>query len=113
MVTSHKAAVRLARSADIGQLIADGRRRARLTQAEFGKRLGVSRKTVSDIERGAAEHISLTTALAALWLAGFQLEASIRRPPTLNDVMARRAADIARAEQMGNAEPFRAKRPKR
>ena len=88
---------RLARSGDIGRLIAEGRRRANLSQAEFGKRLGVSRKTISDIERGAAEHLSLSTALTALWLAGFQLEAHPRRPPTLNDVMARRAEDMAKA----------------
>jgi hypothetical protein len=59
----------------------------------------VSRKTISDIERGAAENLSLTTAMAALWLAGFQLEVTPRRPPTLNEIMARRAADITRAEQ--------------
>ena len=90
---------KLAQSTDIGELVAEGRRRARLSQAEFATRLGVSRKTVSDIERGAAENLSLTTALAALWLAGFQLEANPRRPPTLNEVMARRAADLVRAEQ--------------
>jgi transcriptional regulator with XRE-family HTH domain len=89
---------RLFKSGDIGRLIADGRRRAKLSQAEFGERLGVSRKTISDIERGAAEHLSLNTALTALWLAGFQLEVNPRRPPTLNQIMARRAADNARAE---------------
>jgi transcriptional regulator with XRE-family HTH domain len=89
---------KLAHSTDIGELVANGRRRANLSQAEFAERLGVSRKTISDIERGAAENLSFTTALSALWLAGFQLEANPRRPPTLNEVMARRAADNARAE---------------
>ena len=94
---------RLAHSTDIGELVAEGRRRAGFSQAKFANELGVSRKTISDLERGAAENLSFTTALSALWLAGFQLEASPRRPPTLHDVMARRAADIARAEQVGEA----------
>lgn len=96
---------KLAHSTDIGELIAEGRRRAKLSQAEFASRLGVSRKTISDIERGVAENLSLTTAISALWLAGFQLEANPRRPPTLNEVMARRAADMARTEQAEIAAP--------
>jgi len=97
---------------EIGRLIAEGRKRANLSQSEFAAQLGVSRKTISDIERGVAEHLSLSTALQALWLAGFQLEALPRRPPTLSEVMARRAADQVRAEQLaasgsGPAPPFR------
>jgi HTH-type transcriptional regulator/antitoxin HipB len=91
---------RVSQSSEIGDLIAAGRKRANLSQSEFAAQLGISRKTVSDIERGAAEHVSLNTALQALWLAGFQLEAHPRRPPTLSEVMTRRAADQARAEQL-------------
>lgn len=91
---------RVGQSTDIGRLVAEGRKRANLSQSEFAAKLGVSRKTISDIERGVAEHLSLNTALQALWLAGFQLEALPRRPPTLSEVMARRAADHARAEQL-------------
>ena len=98
---------RLTKSSDIGRLIADGRRRAKLTQSEFAEQLGVSRKTISDIERGAAEHLSMNTALAALWLAGLQLEATQRRPPTLSEVMARRAADHARVEQLNTPAPVK------
>ena len=90
----------VSQSSEIGRLIAEGRKRAKLSQSEFATQLGVSRKTISDIERGVAEHLSLNTALQALWLAGFQLEALPRRPPTLSEVMARRAADQARAEQL-------------
>jgi HTH-type transcriptional regulator/antitoxin HipB len=99
-MNSARPATRLTKSSDIGRLIAAGRRRAKLSQADFANQLGVSRKTISDIERGAAEHLSLNTALAALWLAGFQLEANQRRPATLSEVMARRAADLARAERL-------------
>jgi len=91
---------RVSQSSEIGNLIAEGRKRANLSQSEFAAQLGVSRKTISDIERGVAEHLSLNTALQALWLAGFQLEALPRRPPTLSEIMARRAADQARAEQL-------------
>ena len=91
---------RISQSNEIGRLVAEGRKRANLSQSEFATQLGVSRKTVSDIERGVAEHLSLNTALQALWLAGFQLEALPRRPPTLSEVMARRAVDQARAEQL-------------
>ena len=96
MASSH----RVSQSSEIGLLIAEGRKRANLSQSEFAAQLGVSRKTISDLERGVAEHLSLNTALQALWLAGFQLEALPRRPPTLSEVMARRAADQARAEQL-------------
>jgi len=97
---SGRSITRLTQSSDIGRLIAEGRRRAKLSQSEFASQLGVSRKTISDIERGAAEHLSMNTALAALWLAGFQLEANQRRPATLSEVMARRAADLARVERL-------------
>ena len=102
-MTSSATRSRVSQSSEIGHLIAEGRRRANLTQSEFAAQLGVSRKTISDIERGVAEHLSLNTALQALWLAGFQLEALPRRPPTLSEVMARRAADHARAEQLSAA----------
>jgi transcriptional regulator with XRE-family HTH domain len=98
---------RLTKGSDIGRLIAEGRKRAKLSQSEFASKLSVSRKTISDIERGAAEHVSMNTALAALWLAGFQLEANQHRPPTLSEVMARRATDLARAEQLDASTPMK------
>jgi transcriptional regulator with XRE-family HTH domain len=102
-MASPRSAHRVSQSSEIGRLIAEGRKRANLSQSEFAAQLGISRKTVSDIERGVAEHLSLNTALQALWLAGFQLEALPKRPPTLSEVMARRAADQARAEQLAAA----------
>lgn len=93
-------AQRLLKPFDVGLLIAQGRRRDKLSQAVFARKLGVSRKTVSDLERGAAEHVSLKTAMAALALAGFVLYSAERRPPTLDDIMARRASDRARADEL-------------
>jgi len=71
-----------------------------VSQEAFAARLGVSRKTVSDLERGVAEHLSLKTAMRALSLAGFVLQASVRRPPTIYEVMTQRAADRARADEI-------------
>jgi transcriptional regulator with XRE-family HTH domain len=87
----------------MGQLIAAGRRRTKLSQAQFASRLGVSRKTVSDLERGVAEHVSLKTALKALALAGYVLDASVRRPPTLAEVMAKRAEHRNRVDELDRA----------
>jgi transcriptional regulator with XRE-family HTH domain len=115
-MTSTPSVHRVSQSNEIGRLIAEGRKRANLSQSEFAAQLGVSRKTVSDIERGVAEHLSLNTALQALWLAGFQLEALPRRPPTLSEVMARRASDRERAEQLaasGGASDSAARSPRR
>ncbi len=96
-------AIRLMKPFEVGLQVAQGRRRAKLSQADFARKLGVSRKTISDLERGAIEHISLKTAMAALALAGFALFAAKRRPPTMEEIMARRAADRARAEDLMNA----------
>jgi DNA-binding XRE family transcriptional regulator len=91
---------RLLKPFELGLRVAQGRRRAQISQAAFAQRLGVSRKTISDLERGAAEHVSLKTAMAALSLAGFVLYSGVRRPPTMEEIMARRAADRARADQL-------------
>jgi len=81
----------LLKPSDLGRLVAAGRRRNKLSQQVFAAMLGVSRKTLSDLERGAAEHLSLKTAIKAVLLAGFVLHAAARRPPTLAEVMVRRA----------------------
>jgi len=62
-------AERLLKPFELGLRVAQGRRRAKISQAAFAQKLGVSRKTVSDLERGTAEHVSLKTAMAALSLA--------------------------------------------
>lgn len=74
-----------------------------MPQERFAQQLGVSRKTVSDLERGVAENVSLNTALRALALAGFTVEASPHRPPTLTEVMEQRAKDLARADALSSS----------
>ncbi len=96
-------AMRLMKPFEVGQQVAQGRRRAKISQDDFARKLGVSRKTISDLERGAVEHVSLKTAMAALALAGFSLYSAQRRPPTMEEIMARRAADRTRAENLLDA----------
>jgi DNA-binding XRE family transcriptional regulator len=100
MSAAPQQAQRLLKPFELGLLVAAGRRRVKLSQEVFAQKLGVSRKTVSDLERGAAEHVSLKTAMAALALAGFVLYGTERRPPTLDAIMARRASDRARADEL-------------
>jgi transcriptional regulator with XRE-family HTH domain len=91
---------RLLRTFEVGRLIAEGRRRGKVSQQAFAQRLGISRKTLSDLERGASENVSLSTALKALSLAGFVLHAASRRPPTLSEVMTLRAEHRARVDEI-------------
>lgn len=93
-------ALRLMKPFEVGLQVAAGRRLAKISQEDFARKLGVSRKTLSDLERGAVEHVSLKTAMAALALAGFVLYSARRRPPTMEEIMARRAADRVRAEEL-------------
>jgi transcriptional regulator with XRE-family HTH domain len=102
MDNSPAGAERLLKPFELGLRVARGRRQAKISQAAFAQKLGVSRKTVSDLERGAAEHVSLKTAMAALSLAGFVLYSAERRPPTMEEIMAQRAADRARADKLLN-----------
>lgn len=48
--------------------------------------------------------------IEALQLAGLVLEARPRRPPNINEVMARRAADQARADQLTGEATARSRR---
>jgi DNA-binding XRE family transcriptional regulator len=94
---------RLLRTFEVGRLVAAGRRQAKVSQQVFATKLGVSRKTLSDLERGNAQHVSLNTAMKALSLAGFVLQATLRRPPTLAEVMAQRAAHRTRVDELAKA----------
>lgn len=96
-------AERLLKPFELGLWVARGRRRAKISQAAFAQKLGISRKTISDLERGAAEHVSLKTAMAALSLAGFVLYCAQRRLPTMEEIMAQRAAHRVRAEKLLNS----------
>ena len=89
---------RIRKPFQVGQFVAHGRARMRLSQEELANRLGISRKTLSDLERGVSTNISLSTALDALAQTGFVVEVSEHRPPQIDDVMAARAAQLVRLE---------------
>jgi HTH-type transcriptional regulator / antitoxin HipB len=57
---------------DVGLLLREGRKRAKLHQADLAKKLGVSRKWVVEAERGNSG-AALGTVLRALELVGVRL----------------------------------------
>lgn len=66
--------VRTAR--DVGLLLRDARKRAKLDQATLAERLGVSRKWIIDTERGN-EGAALGTILRALDMVGVRLASAV------------------------------------
>ena len=63
---------------DVGHLIRDQRRVAKLTQAQLARRVGVSRKWIIDIE-GGKRTAELSLALRTLHALGIDLDARQRR----------------------------------
>lgn len=92
-------------SSQVGALVAAGRKRRAITQQQLAAKLGVSRKTLSDFECGAAKNISLATALKALSATGLTVEVRQRRTPDINEVLAQRAEQLERADRLIAAQP--------
>ena len=68
----------LLRSArEVGDLIADGRRRLRWSQSDLAQRAGVSRQWVSQVENGKAT-VGFDLVLAALHALGYAVHAQSR-----------------------------------
>ena len=63
---------------DLGHLIRDQRRQAKLTQEQLARRVGVSRKWIVDIE-GGKRTAELSLALRTLRALGIDLDARQRR----------------------------------
>jgi len=80
------------RATDVGRLIAAGRKARAWSQAQLAELVGVSRKTISDLERGEGHHASLTTALKALSLTGFSVDIIPHRRPDIEEILRIRAA---------------------
>lgn len=57
---------------EVGDLIADGRRRMRLSQSDLAQRLGVSRQWLSQVENGKTT-VEFDLVLAALQALGYAL----------------------------------------
>ena len=67
-------------SFDVGRFISSERRKKKMTQAELAAKLGVSRKWLSDAERGK-ETVELRLVLSAIRELGYTLVAAERSKP--------------------------------
>ena len=66
-------------STDLGALIRDRRKRLKLDQSSFAKRIGVSRQWIIEVEHGHVR-AELGLVLRALDALGIRLDASSERP---------------------------------
>ena len=77
--------------ADLGPLLQQARREARLSQEQLAKPLGMSRATISAIEGGRCEEIGFAKLSALLDLVGLEVVVAPRRGrPTVDDLRAER-----------------------
>jgi transcriptional regulator with XRE-family HTH domain len=85
-------------------LLKDARRRAGLTQAELGHRLGVSQAAIAKLERPAANP-TVTTLEDALWATGHRLtlDAPTRRPG-VDESLIRQQLELTPVERMRDIE---------
>ena len=65
----------------------DLRLAARLTQDDLARRAGLSRKTVSTLERGQASQVSVGALLRVLEVLGARLDVRDAPSPTLDDLL--------------------------
>lgn len=73
---------------DIGQHIAQARKRTGLTQRQLGAQLGMSRATLSGIENGTVPEIGIRKVLALCAALGLELTAQPKtRRPTLQQLL--------------------------
>lgn len=70
--TRGEEAMLLRTALEVGDLIADGRRRMRLSQSNLAQRLGVSRQWLSQVENGKTT-VEFDLVLAALQALGYAL----------------------------------------
>lgn len=77
--------------ADLGPLLKEARRRARLSQEELAAPLGMSRATVSALESGRCEEIGFAKLAALLERLGLELTVRPRvARPTLDELRSER-----------------------
>ncbi len=73
---------------DIGQHIAQARKRQKLTQSSLATQLGMSRATLSGIENGTVAEIGIRKVLSVCAALGLELVAQEKtRRPTLQQLM--------------------------
>ena len=83
---------------DLGPQLREARQRSGLSQAELAGSLGMSRATVSAIERGRCDEIGVRKLAALLEMVGLELHVGPRRArPTLDELRAERRNEKERA----------------
>ena len=77
--------------ADLGPLLRQARREAKLSQEQLAKPLGMSRATISAIESGRCEEIGFAKLASLLDLVGLEVVVAPRKGrPTIDDLRAER-----------------------
>ena len=77
--------------ADLGPLLRQARREARLSQEQLARPLGMSRATISAIESGRCEEIGFAKLTSLLDLVGLEVVVAPREGrPTVDDLRAER-----------------------
>jgi transcriptional regulator with XRE-family HTH domain len=72
---------------EIGTRLRETRTRQKLSQAELGKRLGMSRATISGIETGKVAEVGIRKMMALCAALGLELSVGQRRRyPTLQEL---------------------------
>ena len=76
---------------ELGPLLKQARREARLSQEQLAQPLGMSRATISAIESGRCEEIGFTKLVALLEVVGLEVSVTPRKGrPTIDDLRAER-----------------------
>ncbi|MBN1103298.1 MAG: helix-turn-helix transcriptional regulator [Deltaproteobacteria bacterium] len=72
---------------EIGRRIRQARKGRKITQAELGKALGMSRTTIGQIEKGTVQDIGVRKLIRVLEFLGLEMRVrSAGRPPTLEEL---------------------------
>lgn len=72
---------------DIGRKIQETRKSRKITQAELGKALGMSRTTIGQIENGTVQEIGVRKLIRVLEYLGLELRVRpAGQPPTLDEL---------------------------
>jgi DNA-binding XRE family transcriptional regulator len=76
---------------DLGPLLKQARREARLSQEQLAKPLGMSRATISALESGRCEELGFAKLVALLDMVGLEIVVAPRKGrPTVDDLRAER-----------------------
>ncbi len=72
---------------DIGKEVYKARKNRRISQAEIGKVLGMSRTTIGQIEKGTVQDIGVRKLIRLLEFLGLELRVRpAGKPPTLDEL---------------------------